>query len=1073
MARIEIDGIYKHAPLTEAQISGTKRNLDREIIIKTEAIGTRAALLPVVTNEQTQANAYPSSYIYAMDYDSTDHGGNNDNIRRHIPTLELLGSKGSADKDGGEAGTAGSSWINIETNGTYSALTGGQTLQAALEALDASATGAKLMYIIDGSEDGSLSLSLDGSTPVVTNTVGDYQIALGEGSVITDSANSAILSGKDNNITDMGHSFIGGGQNNILTGDGYDKYASVVGGYGNTMTLNGYCSFIGGGSNNTITDSARGVIVGGDNNIIDKDASYAPESAFIGSGQHNKILNGSGYSSVVGGSYNYIDTSSSYSFIGGGHRNKLSNNASSASILGGDDNSIDGGYQALILGGNTNVMVGSASRCIIIGGQNNTIGNIALGSDPKNSIIGAGGGNIIEGNGFYSGIFTGSNNRIQDSQYSTIIGGSGNTIHVTSSDSNSIITGSDNYIGGTISKSVIVGGVSNYIIGTDNSAFYAFIGTGSNNYIDGSYYSGIVSGQYNKIIDDGTGNPYNFIGAGQTNIINSSSKSSIVAGDSNYISDPGTDEVFIGAGYGNYITGGASRSSIISGTGNVINQGGNHGTILGGSNNNITYGSTYGFIGVGETNLIYASQHSVIINGVDGIITNGSTYAIIGNGSANTINNASYGAILGGRNNILHTVEDSFIIGSGIDTTNEALTKHTYMNNITLWDRGVELRGKTPSSGDVPVVESVVGNVATLAWSDLINYRSSNYVSGTDETQWVKVAENISDGDMYRVDIYVYSTDGIRVNNKLAYKVSVLDGVVQIGVIADSTSINKTGFVSTTSKIFLDMGLDVQVYGTTNDYRMYIKISAGSNVDAYIDINTWDLKNVEVINITNTIGMPSDIIYSISSNKIGTDTASSIHYVNSCTTEMVDSMHVERSIRVKDLVRNKPEYGPSQPLIIYDNDGGLVSYDKRYATRYADYTVSPTSLVIPTSDPHSALGVHQDAIGNVHLHGILHPTQDIFTGDVLFTIDDALLHQNTLDVNSIGVNYACLFNYYPIYFTPYIDKLAGSCRFMLKIQPSASPATTWEVTAVGSIDDGVNPVTGWKIELNGIVLSGV
>ena len=149
MSRIEVNGIYKHAPLTNAQMATTKRNLDREVVIMRDAVTDRATLIPPVTDPTTDASAYPTNYIYAMDYDSTDDGGDNPNIRRHIPTLELLGSVGDD--------TAGSNWINIQTNaiGTYNYLNGGETIQEAFEKIDNQLVSNSLKYIIDSSANGS------------------------------------------------------------------------------------------------------------------------------------------------------------------------------------------------------------------------------------------------------------------------------------------------------------------------------------------------------------------------------------------------------------------------------------------------------------------------------------------------------------------------------------------------------------------------------------------------------------------------------------------------------------------------------------------------------------------------------------------------------------------------------------------------------------------------------------------------------------------------------------------------------------------------------------------------------
>jgi len=124
--RIKIDGIYRSATFTDAQITAN-RNLDSELFIKFDAVASRSALIPDVNDPTVDSSAYPSKYIMSFKYDSTQDGADNPNIRRHIPTLEFLGNSATD--------IAGANWINIET-GTYNVLTGGETLQDALTLLD-------------------------------------------------------------------------------------------------------------------------------------------------------------------------------------------------------------------------------------------------------------------------------------------------------------------------------------------------------------------------------------------------------------------------------------------------------------------------------------------------------------------------------------------------------------------------------------------------------------------------------------------------------------------------------------------------------------------------------------------------------------------------------------------------------------------------------------------------------------------------------------------------------------------------------------------------------------------------
>lgn len=495
MARIEIDGIYKNAPLTDAQISGTKRNLDREIIIKIDAVADRATLLPTVTDPTTDVNAYPSNYVGVLDYDSTEEGGDNPNIRRHIPTLELLASKGSADDNGGVQGTAGSSWINIETTaiGSYSALTGGQTLQAALESLDGAAAGAVLQHLIDGPEDGSLTSSIDGVTPSGTNSGSTYQINLGYLTQVVDSQYASVLGGSENYITNGNNSFIGGGDTNyIIQGS---NYSALTCGMNNYIQGGSTLSFIGGGKSN----------------LLDAVAAYSS----IVCGESNVISGGADHSSIIGGFDHTITNSSTHSIIGGGHTNIITNSSPYSVIVGGQSIEIEYASHAFIGGGNLNKI--HTNDSFIGGGNDNYIGvesqNSGICGGVTNYIghsysvfIGGGSGNEIRSSWdavqSYSVIVGGNANYINDADSSFLGAGIGNRINTTGS-YNLIVGGNGNYIEDSPSNSSIIGGNTNRIIGTSS---YNFIGGGANNYIGTSSYSAILGGNNNII--DSTGNTF-------------------------------------------------------------------------------------------------------------------------------------------------------------------------------------------------------------------------------------------------------------------------------------------------------------------------------------------------------------------------------------------------------------------------------------------------------------------------------------------------------------------------------------------------------------------------------------
>lgn len=541
MARIEIDGIYKHAPLTNAQLNSvTRRNLDREIVIKRDAVTDRATLIPNVTTPSTDAGAYPTNYIYAMNYDTTDDGGDNPNIRRHIPTLEFLGNSA--------VNTAGSNWINVET-GTYNYVDSGATLQTAVAQLDSKLASNTLKYIIDGSANGSLVSSTDGTTPASINVGQEYQIALGYNQYITSShessilggerhyiyaQNSAIVSGLNNRLMyGANYSIIGGGVGNLVNGAGGEGYtlqfpaasltqssgtatlvtyskhgytgsitASVINvtepdyavsgvtmtvideytltfsispsapasatpsttwnSYGIQLVITtgnaGAFAFIGAGTNNYILSSSSSSIVGGVQNII------SAVDCFIGGGYSNSIYNGSNYSSIVNGYDNAVQDGSQFSFIGAGYGNYIDSSVNS-SIVGGYLNTIDSGSMyAFIGGGHQNTINNLGDHCNISGGELNTITN-----GTKHAFIGGGYLNYILNSSHYSAIVCGNNNQITNGALNSFIG-----------------SGSDNHI---MDNSDAVSDVTNY----------CSILNGWHNYIEGGAYSSILGGSYNTL----------------------------------------------------------------------------------------------------------------------------------------------------------------------------------------------------------------------------------------------------------------------------------------------------------------------------------------------------------------------------------------------------------------------------------------------------------------------------------------------------------------------------------------------------------------------------------------------
>ena len=137
----------------------------------------------------------------------------------------------------------------------------------------------------------------------------------------------------------------------------YSKYATVVGGHGNTigfveelttptLNLNTRASIFGGGSNKIIRGDF-GTILGGGNNTIDMLSVYSPT---------NRCL----YNTIVGGYTNNITDATTSTILGGvnnfvGRADKIS---ISDSLIGGSNNTAQGSYTTVFGYKNTGVTQG-------------------------------------------------------------------------------------------------------------------------------------------------------------------------------------------------------------------------------------------------------------------------------------------------------------------------------------------------------------------------------------------------------------------------------------------------------------------------------------------------------------------------------------------------------------------------------------------------------------------------------------------------------------------------------------------------------------------------------------------
>ena len=322
-----------------------------------------------------------------------------------------------------------------------------------------------------------------------------------------------------------------------------------------------------------------------------------------------------------------------------------------------------------------------------------------------------------------------NNGVANDSLFSTISGGTGNSINLNST--NSTISGGELNTIGTLSwRSTVAGGSRNSINGSHHSVISGgarnsiygvagptssgyFIGGGSGNGVTGTaQYSSVVGGLGNT-----AGSAYSAILGGQFNHIRGTSSNSIIAGgfknrigdaDQSFLSGIGS---FIGGGHNNFIDLSAAEASsgivIVGGSGNYVsgrtqgafvggglsNRAGSYSFVGGGISNDA--GNVYGVVVGGTGNTISVAPYSSIVGGRQNVINTigntESTYAFIGGGFINTIGSGStgsailggennqinssvqYGSILGGRDGVL-SHNDSFVMGRGIASVRENTT---------------------------------------------------------------------------------------------------------------------------------------------------------------------------------------------------------------------------------------------------------------------------------------------------------------------------------------------------------------------------------------------------------------
>ena len=152
-------------------------------------------------------------------------------------------------------------------------------------------------------------------------------------------------------------------------------------------------NIIGGATVNAVDAGVQGAVIagGGTTNVFGSSSPNQISSDFssIGGGSGNWIQNSANHSSIAGGLNNAIQANAYDSAIGGGLANLIQPNAQFAFIGGGAYNSIqDLSYESFLGGGAGNTIFSFSSRCFLGGGAGNSIraGDSFLGGGQANTI---------------------------------------------------------------------------------------------------------------------------------------------------------------------------------------------------------------------------------------------------------------------------------------------------------------------------------------------------------------------------------------------------------------------------------------------------------------------------------------------------------------------------------------------------------------------------------------------------------------------------------------------------------------------------------------------------------------
>ena len=410
-------------------------------------------------------------------------------------------------------------------------------------------------------------------------------------------------------------------------------------------------NLIGGAAVNTIDAGVEGAVIAGGGTLN-----------FLGQPSTNHIS--ASFSSIGGGSGNWIQSGADHGFIGSGWNN-LIGGGDYQSVIGGGQNNSNSATYSVLGGGYQNSIQTAADDSFLGGGYENTVQTGAI-----YSVLGGGFQNSIQTNAHRSFLGGGINNSIQTGAFWSVLGGGfQNSIQPNASDS-FLGGGQNNSIQPNASVSFLGGGLQNSI---QTNAQYSVLGGGEGNSIQpNAFYSVLGGGEENLIY---TGAKGSFIGGGYLNSIQANATNSAVVGGSYNSIYPAYS--LIGGGSGNSIQQDASVYSVIAGGfQNFIS--GSYGCFLGGGyNNSIDEVAYWSVLGGGTHNYIgiYAFG-SVLAGGVQNSIQEYASYSVLAGGQYNT-NSGYYSIIPGGYGN----TAANYALAAGYNA-------HAVNNGAFVWSDG-------------------------------------------------------------------------------------------------------------------------------------------------------------------------------------------------------------------------------------------------------------------------------------------------------------------------------------------------------------------------------------------------